>query len=118
MKEVIIRNSRNSQISISPEKLNIFVSLIRKKDLRYSLELSEFSGTKAARIIHKLLKGAAKKIENEKENLDNFFIEKAEVNRGTMQRNVIFRAKGRSDRISRRYSLLNILITKKNGAEI
>ncbi|CAG8699397.1 11788_t:CDS:2, partial [Scutellospora calospora] len=58
---------KSSPISISPQKMNVVAGIIRKKELDYSLKILEFLPTKGGRILHKLLAGAAKSLEKNKE---------------------------------------------------
>src|SRR5437868_7923379 len=104
---------KSSPISISPQKMNVVAGIIRKKELDYSLKILEFLPTKGGRILHKLLAGAAKSLENSKEQTSNFYLNKIEVNQGKIQKRVIYRAKGRTNRIRKRYSLINLYLSKK-----
>jgi large subunit ribosomal protein L22 len=110
MEPIIIKSS---QISISPQKLNLVAGIIRKKELDYSLKLLEFLPKKGGRILHKILAGAAKSLEKSKEETTNYYLDKIEVNRGKIQKKVIYRAKGRTNRIRKRYSLVNLYLSKK-----
>ena len=110
MEPIIIKTSSNS---ISPQKLNLVAGIIRKKDLDYSLKVLEFLPKKGGRILHKLLRGAAKNLEKSQENLSNFYLSKIEVNQGKIQKRAIYRAKGRTNRIRKRYSLINLHLSKK-----
>jgi len=110
MEPIIIKSS---QISISTQKLNLVAGIIRKKELDYSLKLLEFLPKKGGRILHKILAGAAKSLEKSKEETTNYYLDKIEVNRGKIQKKVIYRAKGRTNRIKKRYSLVNLYLSKK-----
>jgi large subunit ribosomal protein L22 len=104
---------KSSPISISPQKLNLVAGTIRKKELDYSLKILEFLPTKSGRILHKLLSGVAKSLEKSKEQANNFYLSKVEINQGRIQKRVIYRAKGRTNRIRKRYSLINLCLSKK-----
>src|SRR3954468_21264430 len=106
---------KSSSISISPQKMNLVAGVIRKKDLDYSLKILEFLPKKGGRILHKLLAGAAKNLEKSKEETANYYLNKIEVNRGKIQKRVIYRAKGRTNRIRKRYSLINLYLSKKEA---
>src|SRR3954465_11271317 len=110
MEPIIIKSS---SISISPQKMNLVAGIIRKKDLDYSLKTLEFLPKKGGRILHKLLKGAAKSLEKNQENLSNFYLSKVIVNQGKTQKRAIYRAKGRTNRIRKRSSLINLYLSKK-----
>jgi len=105
---------KTSELFISPEKLNLVASLVRRKNLDYSINLLSFVPKKGGRIIKKLLTGAKKNIEKNNEKSDNFFIYSLEIGRGRIQKRIIFRAKGRADRIRRRYSLISLRVARKN----
>jgi large subunit ribosomal protein L22 len=110
MEPIIIKSS---SIHISPQKMNLVAGIIRKKDLDYSLKTLEFLPKKGGRILHKLLKGAAKSLEKSQENLSNFYLSKVIVNQGKTQKRAIYRAKGRTNRIRKRSSLINLYLSKK-----
>jgi len=104
---------KSSSIPVSPQKLNLVAGIIRKKNLDYSLKTLEFLPKKGGRVLYKLLRGAAKSLEKSQEDIRNFFLSKIEVNQGRMQKRAIYRAKGRTDRIRKRYSLVNLHLSKK-----
>jgi large subunit ribosomal protein L22 len=104
---------KSSSIPISPQKMNLVAGIIRRKDLDYSLKTLEFLPKKGGRILHKLLKGAAKSLEKNQENISDFYLSRIEVNQGRIQKRAIYRAKGRTDRIRKRYSLINLHLNKK-----
>jgi len=106
---------KSSSIPISPQKMNLVAGVIRRKDLDYSLKTLEFLPKKGGRILYKLLKGAAKSLEKSQESLNNFYLSKVEVNQGRIQKRAIYRAKGRTDRIRKRYSLINLHLSKKES---
>ena len=115
MEPIIIKSSA---ISTSPQKMNLVAGTIRKKGLDYSLKILEFLPKKGGRILYKLLQGAAKNLEKSQENISNFYLSKIEVNQGKMQKRVIYRAKGRTNRIRKRYSLINLYLSKKEDAKM
>ena len=104
---------KSSSIPISPQKMNLVAGVIRRKDLDYSLKTLEFLPKKGGRILYKLLKGAAKSLEKSQESLNNFYLSKVEVNQGRIQKRAIYRAKGRTNRIRKRYTLINLHLSKK-----
>jgi len=110
MEPIIIKSS---SIPISPQKMNVVAGIIRKKDLDYSLKILEFLPKKGGRILHKLLAGTAKSLTKEKQETSNYYLSKIEVNQGKTQKRVIYRAKGRTNRIRKRYSLINLHLSKK-----
>src|SRR5579862_3687220 len=115
MEPIVIKSS---SISISPQKMNLVAGIIRKKDLDYSLKTLEFLPKKGGRILNKLLAGAAKNIEKSQENTSNFYLSKIEVNQGRTQKRAIYRAKGRTNRIRKRHSLIKIQLSEKKITKI
>ena len=109
---------KTAPLAISPQKINLVAGTIRKKDLDYSLKILEFLPKKGGRILYKLLQGAAKNLEKNQENISNFYLSKIEVNQGKIQKRVIYRAKGRTNRIRKRYSLVNLYLSKKKNTKI
>ncbi|MDR1670110.1 MAG: uL22 family ribosomal protein [Spiroplasmataceae bacterium] len=110
MESIIIRSS---SISISPQKMNLVAGIIRKKDLDYSLKVLEFFPSKGGRIFYKLLAGATKSLEKSDKQSKDFYLSKVEVNQGKTQKRVIYRAKGRTNRIRKRHTLVNLYLNKK-----
>ena len=104
---------KSSQVAISPQKMNLIAGLIRKKELDYTLTFLAFLPKKGGRILYKLLQGAAKSLIKKKENTNDFYLDRVEINQGRIQKRVIYRAKGRTDRIRKRYCLINLRLTKK-----
>ena len=114
--KIVIMDSfviKSSQVAISPQKMNLIASLIRKKGLDYSLNFLAFLPKKGGRILYKLLQGAAKSLTKKKENANDFYLDRVEINQGRIQKRVIYRAKGRTDRIRKRYCLINLCLVKR-----
>jgi large subunit ribosomal protein L22 len=104
---------KSSSLAISPQKLNLIAGLIRKKELDSSMQILSFLPKKGGRMVYKMLNSVAKDILQQKETLNNYYLIKVEVNRGKILKKIIFRAKGRSDRLRKRHSLINIYLSKK-----
>jgi len=60
-----------------------------------------------------LLQGAAKSLIKKKESTSNFYLDRVEINQGRTQKRVMYRAKGRTDRIRKRYCLINLCLVKR-----
>jgi large subunit ribosomal protein L22 len=112
MDSIIIKSS---QVAISPQKMNSIAGLIRKKELDHSLNFLAFLPKKGGRILYKLLQGAAKSLIKKKENTSDFYLDRVEINQGRTQKRAIYRAKGRTDRIRKRYSLINLCLVKREN---
>jgi large subunit ribosomal protein L22 len=115
MEKIIVKSS---QIAISPQKMNLVAGLIRKKGLEYSLQILPFVPKKGGRILYKLLQGIAKTLEKKQQEINNFCLDKIEVNQGRIQKKALYRARGRTDRIRKRYCLVNLHLTKKSSVLI
>jgi len=103
---------KSSNIAISPQKMSPIAGLIRKKKMGDSLNILTFLPKKGGRILYKLLKGTVKNLVKNQESLNDYHFSKIEVNRGKIQKKIIYRAKGRSDRIRKRHCLVNLYLTK------
>lgn len=116
MEQIIIKSA---PIAISPKKMNLVVSSIRNKELPYLItHLPFFPKKKIGLEFHKLLQGAAKSLAKSKQEIDSFYLDKVEVNQGKTQKRVMYRAKGRTDRIRKRYSLIKLHLSKKESVKI
>jgi large subunit ribosomal protein L22 len=115
MEQFIIKSS---PIAISPQKMNLVAGLIRKKELDYSLNLLNFLPKKGGRKLYKLLQGAAKILAKDKDKTGNFYLNKIEVNQGRIQKKVIYRARGRADRVKKRYCLVNLYLAERESSKI
>ena len=109
---------KTSQVAISPQKMNLIAGLIRKKELDYSLTFLAFLPKKGGRILYKLLQGAAKSLTKKKENTNDFYLDRVEINQGRTQKRIIYRAKGRADRVRKRYCLINLRLAKKKVGKV
>jgi large subunit ribosomal protein L22 len=115
MESIIIKTPT---ILISPQKMNLAAGLIRRKRLDLSIQILSFVSNKGSRIINKLLLGVKKSLENNKEQISDFYFSKIEVNGGRRLKKSIFRAKGRTDRIVRRTTSLKFVISKKEPLDL
>jgi len=115
MDSIIIKSS---PVAISPQKMNLVAGLVRKKELDRSLVFLAFLPKKGGRILYKLLQGAAKSLVKKKENTSDFYLDRVEINQGRIQKKVIYRARGRTDRVRKRYCLINLCLAKKKGDKV
>jgi large subunit ribosomal protein L22 len=115
MDSIIIKSS---QVAISPQKMNLIAGLVRRKELDHSLTFLAFLPKKGGRILYKLLQGAAKSLVKKKENTSDFYLDRIEIGQGRTQKRTIYRAKGRTDRIRKRYCLISLRLAKKKVDKI
>lgn len=78
------------RIRISPKKVNVVASMVRKRDVKEALEILKFTPKKAAAILFKVIKSAASNAQNNfKQDIDKLYIEEIIVNQGqTLRRSV------------------------------
>ena len=110
MESIILKSA---PLPISPQKMNLVAGLVRKKELDHSLKILTFCPKKGGRMLHKLLSGMTKNLIQKKQSTSDFYISKIEVNQGSIQKKILYRAKGRADRVRKRYSLVNLYLNKK-----
>jgi large subunit ribosomal protein L22 len=111
-------------LPIAPSKINLIADLVRKKEIKHSLDILRFLPQKGSKILYKILQGMEKQINNQK-SVNNLpaliFIQQILVGPGRMQKKISIRAKGRSDLEVRRSSYLMMKLEKKiitNGPKI
>ena len=96
----------------SPQKVMLVADLIRNKKTSEALVLLKHCRKKVAENIIKLLKSCINNaVNNHKLNAEHLYVNEIIVRKGTMLKRMRPRAKGRSDRIQKRCS--NIEITVK-----
>lgn len=103
---------RKLPFAISPQKLNLVAGLVRRRSLSRALEILTFSPNKGSRLLYKMLQGAAKTLIKNGEDPSNFILLRLEVGRGIIMKRIIFRARGTSNRIHKRLSLVSCLIMR------
>jgi large subunit ribosomal protein L22 len=106
----IIVRSRN--LTISPQKLRPVANLVRKKEINHSLDTLRFLPHKGARILHKILQGAAKQA-HQKSAKDFFYINKIQIDQGITRKKLMIRAKGNSNTLRKTNSHLFLCLSSK-----
>ncbi|CAG8595234.1 35828_t:CDS:10, partial [Racocetra persica] len=87
---------RCRDLAISPQKMRLVVNLVRKKEISHSLDTLRFLPHKGARMLHKILQGAAKQV-HQKSAKDTFYINQIQIDRGTIRKSLMIRARGNAD---------------------
>lgn len=101
-------------VSLSPQKARLVADQIRGKGVEDALELLTFSPKKAATLIKKLLNSAIANAEhNEGVDIDELRISTIFVDAGTTLKRIRPRAKGRADRILKRYCHITVKVADK-----
>jgi len=95
-------NSSLRGIRLSAQKGRLVADVIRGKPVEKALDILKFMPQKGASIIRKVLESAIANAEhNDGSDIDDLYVEKVFVERGTKLRRFAARAKGRGDRIEK-----------------
>ncbi|MDD4363298.1 MAG: 50S ribosomal protein L22 [Atribacterota bacterium] len=101
-------------IPISPRKCRRMIDTIQGKDTGMALLQLQFSPTRSAKMIYKVLKSAISNAENNfNMNVDELFVNKAFVDEGPTIKRFRPRAMGRAARINKRTSHITIEVEEK-----
>lgn len=114
-KESLIYCYRNKKLPIAPSKINLIADLVRKKEIKQSLNILRFLPQKGSKILYKILQGMEKQIKNQKASNSHpsIFIQQILIGPGPIQKKISFRAKGRSDLVRKRSSFLMMKLEQK-----
>lgn len=100
-----------SNVGISPQKVRLVADQIRGKSVLQADEVLKFSNKKAAAIIRKLLQSAVYNAEYVQGlDADELKIATIMVDEARVQKRLMPRARGRADRIIKRYSHIKISV--------
>lgn len=107
-------------IKISPQKLNLVATMIRKKKVSVALTDLEFSRKRIAKTVKKTLESAISNAENNHNlDIDNLIVKEAFVGKSIVMKRFHVRGRGRASRIVKPFSHLTIIvqeITEKGAA--
>jgi len=101
---------------ISPTKVRPTIDLIRGKSADEALEILEFTPTRAAKFIGKVLQSAVANAALDADPED-LFVAEARVDCGPTRRGILPRARGRADRIHHRTSHITVALSDQPPAE-
>ena len=107
---------RSANLAISPQKLRPVANLVRKKEISHSLDTLRFLPHKGARILHKILQGAAKQVQKKSEK-GFFYINKIQIDQGTIRKKLMIRARGSADTLRKASSHLFLCLGPKEEQE-
>lgn len=103
--------ARYRYIRSSAQKIRLIVHLIRGKPVSRALGILSYINKKSAVFVKKTLEAAISNAKhNNGSNIDNLRVTKVFVDNGPSMKRIMFRAKGRSDRIIKRTSHLTIVV--------
>ena len=104
----------NKMIRTSPQKLNLVVSEIRKKDVSKAVNILNFSQKRVSKQVLKTLNSAIANAENNHNmDIDKLFIKEAFVGKSLRMKRWRPRAKGRAASIIKPFSKVTIILEER-----
>jgi large subunit ribosomal protein L22 len=101
-------------IRFSPRKGRLVADQIRGLPVGQALTILKFSRKRAASAMKKVLDSAIANAENnEGADIDELYVSKVYVDQGSMLKRIRPRAKGRADRIQKRFCHLTVKVSDK-----
>ncbi len=101
-------------IRISPQKLNLVATMIRKMDVSKALAALEFSRRRISNDVKKALESAIANAENNHSlDVDRLVVKEAYVGKSIVKKRFRARARGRGSRILKPLSHLTIVVSEK-----
>jgi large subunit ribosomal protein L22 len=105
----VLRNVR-----VSPQKLNLVATMIRKMAVGKALAALEFSRRRISNDVKKVLESAIANAENNHSlDVDRLYVKEAHVGKGLVMKRFRARAKGRGARILKPFSHLTIVVGER-----
>ena len=105
----VVKNMR-----ISPQKLNLIATMIRKMDVSKALAALEFSRRRISNDVKKALESAIANAENNHSlDVDRLVVKEAYVGKSIVMKRFRARARGRGSRILKPLSHLTIVVSEK-----
>ena len=107
--KTIVRNIR-----VSPQKLNLVVTMIRGMDVNKAIATLTFSRRRISNAVEKALQSAIANAENNHSlDVDRLYVKEAHVGKGLVMKRFKARARGRGARILKPYSHLTIIVGER-----
>ena len=107
--KAVVKNMR-----ISPQKLNLIATMIRKMDVSKALAALEFSRRRISNDVKKALESAIANAENNHSlDVDRLVVKEAYVGKAVVMKRFRARARGRGSRILKPFSHLTIVVSEK-----
>ena len=101
-------------VRVSPQKLNLVATMIRKMDVSKALAALEFSRRRISIDVKKVLESAIANAENNHSlDVDRLYVKEAHVGKGLVMKRFRARAKGRGARILKPFSHLTIVVGER-----
>ena len=106
-------------LKTSPQKANLFLSLIRGKKAEEALNLLTFSRKRISEQVSKILKSAISNAENNHQlDIDKLYVKEASVGKSMVLKRFRPRARGRSGKILKPFSRVRILVAEKQEKKV
>jgi len=104
--------AKHRYAQISPQKVRLVADQIRGLPVDKALDILTYSPKKAAGLVKKVLESAIANAEhNEGADIDELVVGKVFVDEGPTMKRIMPRAKGRADRILKRSSHINVVVS-------
>ncbi len=100
-------------LRIGPRKVRPVINLLRKKYVNDALDILANLNKKGARLTERLLNSAVANARVKKMNEEDLFISDIRADGGPMLKRFMARAMGRADRILKRTTHINVVLTEK-----
>ncbi len=101
-----------SNCKISPQKARLLANAIRDKEVVKAYNMLKLMSNKSGSLFYKLMHSAISNIENNLNgDISKFYVKEVYVDKGRVLKRIMPRAKGRADRILKRYAHLNIKLS-------
>lgn len=100
-------------LPISPLKINVIANVIRHQRLDEAICALSFSTKKGAVLLRKLLMSFDNSLKSQQKKSNDFFLSRLEIGKGYVLKRMIYRAKGVSNKIKKRSSI--VYCTIKEG---
>ncbi len=111
--KVVLKNLR-----ISPQKLNLVLSMIRRQKADVAISKLQFSKKRISKEVEKALKSVISNAENNHSlDIDKLFVKEAFVGKGIVMKRFHARARGRGARILKPFSHLTIILSEETEEE-
>lgn len=102
------------RLAISPQKARLVADQVRGKPVAQALDILNFSTSKGAVLVRKVVESAIANAENnEGADVDELKVQTIFVNEGMTMKRIRPRAKGRADRIFKRTSHITVTVSDK-----
>ncbi len=97
----------------SPRKVRLIADLVRGKDIKKALGALKFINKRASEPFAKVIKSAEANAVSHGKNADSLFIKSVAVDKGTVLKRFMPRARGSASRINKRNSHITVELGEK-----